>query len=289
MQNAPLVKRIDHIAIQYNSSTEVDSMYNLFRNKLNLVTWFEPGIRKPYGKAKFYNTGFYLGNVFLEFITFQPQNRAGRNFPTCTKHIFAYTNEIDNTLEVLDSLNIKHSDYLCFAFDCTSQRDTLFTNILISGLQHDYIYNIFCRFHPELFDCKNAFNYGELPILKNPELQHDYYLKKHREKNGGNLGITELQKMVIQSNTYAEDRSIYENLYYPAQIQNDKLWKLKHGPSMEIVEGPSNKIQSLHIKVLSMRRAQEFLMNNNLGYVETDDKISLNIGKNMNLNFYLVE
>ena len=62
-----LIKRVDHISAYYNSIAEVDSMQSLFNGILRLPQWFSPAIRDVVSppNSKFYNTGVYLGNVFL--------------------------------------------------------------------------------------------------------------------------------------------------------------------------------------------------------------------------------
>src|SRR3970282_534006 len=101
-----LIKRIDHISAYYNSIAEVDSMQSLFNGILELPQWFSPAIRDVVSppNAKFYNTGVYLGNVFLEFITF---NIDTINPPPPTYipyyNAFAFENEITNTAAILDS------------------------------------------------------------------------------------------------------------------------------------------------------------------------------------------
>ena len=128
-----LVKRIDHIAAYYNSIEEVDSMLNLFNGILGLPQWFSPAIRDVVSppNSKFYNTGVYLGNVFLEFITF---NVDTTNPPPPTYipyfNAFAFTNEITNTAAILDLRGIPRSQVFHYLFREPDQTIlTLFSNI----------------------------------------------------------------------------------------------------------------------------------------------------------------
>ena len=262
-KNDELVKRIDHLAIYYNTIHEVDSMIYIFNEVLGLPIWFKPGIREVSNipSIKFYNSGVYLGNLFLEFITFN--NEISANIVDSIKpifHAFAFTNEMSTTDKILDQREIQRSKKNHFAFnDISGSVDTLFTNITVQELSSDHLLVFFCQYHKELFNC-SSFDFEHIPHLTNPEDQHTFYSELFMKKNGGSLKIKNADRIVISSNSYELHKRNINNLLTPASGSNNGIWKITQGPNLQLIEGADElHLEALNVTVESLKNAKEFI------------------------------
>jgi len=289
-----LVKRIDHIAIYYNTIHEVDSMIYIFNKVLDLPIWFKPGIREVTNRpsTKFYNTGVYLGNVFLEFITFNtgitPNNSEGIK-PIF--HAFAFTNETSTTDEVLDQIEVQRSKKNHFAFkDVSGSVDTLFTNITVQELTSNHILIFFCQYHQKLFNC-SSFDFADSPNLSNPEDQHVFNYNQLRKKNGGLLKIKNADKIVLSSNLYEQHKQKFNSLLFPISANNNSIWEIEHGPNLLLTEGKDELyLKSLYIKVESLESAKKFIIKEYLGYEILENSIKLStLSSYIGLNLFIIE
>ena len=289
-----LVKRIDHISIYYNSIREVDAVIHLFNEVLNLPMWISPGIVEAANDSstKYYTTGVYLGNVFLEFITrnIESTSSDSSNIKP-TSHAIALTNEISNTAEILDQRDIKRSRKYHFACnDISGSIDTLFTNIIVREISNKNLLVFFCQYHQKIFDC-SSFDFRNLPNISDPDDQHKFYWQQLNRNNGGFLKINYLDKIVLSTNSNELHQQIFDGLLPTTSPNNIDYWKMDHGPGLSLVEGEDELfLKSLYINVESLDSAKEFIEKEDLGYeiIENSMKLST-LSSYLGLNFYLIE
>jgi len=291
--NKELVTRIDHIAIYYRSNIEVDSMTALFNKVLGLPQWFSPDNRDVvnFKNTSFYNTGVYLGNVFLEFIAFNAKNdtSASKTYRP-VKHAFAFTNEISNTDEVLDKRKIKRTKLVNYCFNGANRSiDTLFTNIVLQEFRSDQLMLFFCQYHQKLFDCI-AFNYRDLPKLSNPEDQHGFYKNKLNSVNGGSLTIQEVESITVTTSEFELYRERFDSLFSPVREIEPGKWHIKNGPGLNLeTSDDAFTLKKISIKVRSIQKAKEFLKSKNLGFEETTDYLKLDLSSNLGLDMLILK
>lgn len=285
-----LVQRIDHIVVYYDSRAEVDSMLVLFRDVLALPAWFEPGWRTPANNSnKFYNSGVYLGNVFLEFITLNVHSQPEAGFsPSSVYHGMAFTNKLENTRKVLDSLLISKTPSV-YSFYCGNGQDTLFTNYIINALWTNQMIVFFCKYHPELLECKMSFDYGDYALLKDTEEHHSYAKELLAAADGGALGLKRVQKLILESDNYDEELELYDRLYMPVEREEGNTWKLNDYLDVELKEGDTRRISELVLETRSVRKTKEFLDGEGLSYTQVGDTLLLGIGENMGMALKIAE
>jgi hypothetical protein len=154
-----LVSRIDHLSCSYNTIEEVDSLMRIFGELLGLPRWFPAAVCNFTSPAGFsnYGTGVYLGNVFLEFVTFDTRYPGvGPKTYSPYDHGMAFVNDIADTKNELDRRGVSRGPVYHYAYRNADQTvDTLFTTIQVSGLstQPIQLFAFFCEYHLELFDC----------------------------------------------------------------------------------------------------------------------------------------
>jgi hypothetical protein len=288
-----LIKRIDHISAYYNSIAEVDSMQNLFNGILGLPQWFSPAIRDVVSppNSKFYNTGVYLGNVFLEFITF---NIDTLNPPTPTYlpyfNAFAFSNEITNTADILDSRGIPRSSVFHYSFrEPDGTILTLFSNITLNNFYNNDLLVFFCQYHPELFDCE-SFDFGDLPAITNPDSQHIYYGNLVESINGGPLTLSKVKNIILTSNNFDIYRQRLSTLFFPTEEDELGKWSPPAGPSLILQSSQSTiKLTTINIVVDSLQVAKEFLIANGLGFEDGGNYLKLNLSTNIGVDIVLAD
>jgi hypothetical protein len=288
-----LIKRIDHIAAYYNSITEVDSMQKLFSGVLGLPQLLSPAIRDIVSppNSKFYNTAVYLGNVYLEFITF---NLETLNPPRPTYipyfNAFAFTNEITNTAAILDSRSMPRSqviDYLC------REPDQL-TPILFSTISLDYFNNndiliFFCRYYPKAFNCQSL-DFGDLPAITNPDSLHIYFGNLVESINGGPLTLKKVKNLVLTSNYFEFYRQILNTLFSPTEEDEPGKWSPTAGPSLILQSSQTAiKLTTINISVGSLQTAKDFLIEKGLGFEEGENYLKLNLSTNIGMDIILTD
>ena len=288
-----LIKRIDHISAYYNSIAEVDSMQNLFNGILGLPQWFSPAIRDVVSppNSKFYNTGVYLGNVFLEFITFNIDT-LNPSPPTYLPYFnaFAFANEITNTAAVLDSRGIPRSQILHYSFREPDQTIlTLFSNITLNNINNNDLLVFFCQYHPELFDCK-SFDFEDLPAITNSDSQHIYYCNLVDSIDGGPLTLRKVENIVlnIKTSNFENYRQQLSNLFFPTEEDGPGKWSPPFGPALILQNnGTAIKLTTINIEVCSLQTAKEFLISKGLGFQEGEDYIKLDLSSNLGVDIIL--
>ncbi|HSW56406.1 MAG TPA: T9SS type A sorting domain-containing protein [Ignavibacteriaceae bacterium] len=286
-----LIKRIDHISAYYNSIAEVDSIQSLFNRILELPQWFSPAIRDVVSppNSKFYNTGVYLGNVFLEFITF---NIDTLNPPPPTYipyfNAFAFANEITNTAAILDSRGIPRSQVFHYLFREPDQTIlTLFSTITLTNFNNNDLLVFFCQYHPELFDCE-SFDFGNLPAITNPDSQHIYFGNLVDSLNGGPLTLSKVKNIVLTSNNFENYRQKLNTLFFPTEEDEPGKWSPPAGPSLFLQSSQTTiKLTTLNIAVDSLQAAREFLIANGLGFEDGGNYLKLNLSTNIGVDIIL--
>ena len=287
-----LVKRIDHITIYYNSVEEVDSMTNLFTKVFGLPMWIKPETHNVITptRQRFYNSGVYLGNVFLEFITYNTKRESKDQLiiSPLAFHAFAFTNEILNTDEELDKRSIKRSGLMDFSFRNKDQSiDTLFTNIVVNDLSSDNMLIFFCKYHPTIFD-HSDFDQGDLPVLNSGEEQHPFYSHKLTSQNGGPLSIQRVDRITLITSDFNTYRQKFDNVFLPLKEKSEGEWRPNNGPDLLLLQGDSIlSLKSIEVKVGSLAKAKEFLTSRHLGFAQNGKSLRLDISKNLGLDLIL--
>lgn len=289
-----LVKRIDHISIYYNTIQEVDSMMYIFSKVLDLPIWLKPGLKEVENSPsiKFYTSGVYLGNVFLEFITFNtettPNNSEGIK---PIRHAFAFSNETSSTDVMLDQIEVQRSRKFHYAFkDESGSVDTLFTNITVRELTNNQILIFFCQYHLKLFDC-SSFDFGDLPNLSNPEDQHTFYYNQLRKKDGGRLKIMNVDKIALSSNLYEQHKQTINSLLFPIASSINSVWEIEHGPNLLLTEGKDLlHLESIFLKVESLENAKDYINKENIAFEILENSIELSaLSSFLGLNLLIIE
>jgi hypothetical protein len=285
-----LIKRIDHIAAYYNSIAEVDSMLSLFNGALGLPQLFSPAIRDVVSPSdKFYNTAVYLGNVYLEFITFNTDT-LNPPPPTYTPYFnaFAFTNEITNTAAILDSRGIPRSQvYYYMLREPDGTIINPFSSIELSNFYNNELLVFFCEYYPVAFNSQSL-NWCGLPAITDPDSIHIYFGNILDSLNGGPLTVSKVKNIILTSNNFDIYRQRLSTLFFPTEEDEPGKWSPPAGPSLILQRSQTDiQLKVINIEVDSLQKAKQFLIANGLGFKEGEDYLKLDLSSNVGIDIIL--
>jgi hypothetical protein len=265
-ETRPVVQRIDHVMTETANIQGVDRMQSLFADTLGLPVWFVPGLRRDVNRPTwdFYNTGVYLGGVFLEFITFDPEEVVAEQEPSAWFSGFAFEAGVPNIADLLDQRGIARSEENSFSMENSSGGlDTLFTNMFVRDLSQPSTAIFFCHYHPKFFDTP-GFHFLGLPPTRTNTEHHAHFMNLLEKSEGGILGIRRASEVVISVPVLEEGRAAFGKLLNPLKEVEPGLWELQHGPSIRLVEGDDYEVTRLVLTVRTLRTSIDALKRLNL-------------------------
>jgi hypothetical protein len=287
----PVVQRIDHVMTETANIRGVDRMQSLFADTLGLPVWFVPGLHRDVNRPTwdFYNTGVYVGGVFLEFITFDPEEVIAEPEPRARFSGFAFERGVANIADLLDQRGIARSRESSFAIENSSGGlDTLFTNIFVRDLSQSATAIFFCHYHPTFFDTP-GFHFPSLPPIQTNAEHHAHFMTLLEESEGGILGIRRASEVVISVPVLEEGRAAFGKLLKPLIEIEPGLWELPHGPSVRLVTGDDYEVERLVLTVRSLKTSIDALKRLDLLGEEGPDRAILDPDRLWGLQIQLVE
>lgn len=288
------VKQADHLAVSYDSMFKVDSMYRLFSETFELPIWLKPHIRKAanYNNEKFCNAAVYLGNFVLEFITYKIYVPGNPNHQIRSDyHFLAFTNYMEDNCPFLDSIGLDYQPPFSFvSSDGNGNTDTLFRNTFI--YRGNYLNMFCCQYYPACYTYPN-FAIEGYPDISDQEGLHQNLKNQLDDNNGGPLGIKSVEKIVIGTSDYQNDRVLFSTLFQPVSDNPAGNWKIKNGPAIELLSVPGvpgMKFYSIVINVSDLDNAMTYLDQKQVEYIVIGNSIKLtSISDNTGFDFYLKE
>jgi len=288
------VEQADYLAVFYDSTFEVDSMFQLLTETLGLPVWFKPIIRQAenFPGELSYNGTTFLGNFAISFITSNVNFSGSSGYPVIAKkHFLSFTNYEEENIHILDSLGVECNSPVFFVYpDGNGNTDTLYRNVFF------YRGNSFAMFFSHLFP--NCYVYptfqteGNSNILDHQEL-HSYLKQQLDKNNGGPLGIKSVDKIMIATSNYSAHHELFRKLFAPVPDNPTGTWRIKNGPAIELVaeSGISGmKFSSMVVNIRDAKNARSFLVAQQMEYLTIGNTIKLTgISKNVGFEFYLKE
>ncbi len=102
------------------------------------------------------------------------------------------------------------------------------------------------------------------------------------------LGIERVKEIRVG---YKDDKGLdlWKELIKSSELSGDGVWKLKDGPSVRFVKSSLREVNSIVIKVKSLKKAQSYLTNINLPFNVLKDETSIEKSKTFGLSIFLTE
>lgn len=286
------VEQADILAVFYDSMFEVDSMFRLFNETFELPVWMQPVIREAANNPmeKFCVGSVYLGNFLIEFVTYKIHVPGSPNYQIASNvHFVGFTNYMKDNVPSLDSIGIVHQQPFSFVYaDGNGNADTLFRNTFF--YRGSNMAMCLCQYYPECYTYPTFVLEGNPAIADHEEFHH--YLKNQLyRRNGGPLGVENVDKIVIGTADYQKHFELFNTLFQPVKDHPAGLWRIKEGPAVELVaeSGISGmKFNSMMLNVRNLENAKSFLDENEMEYLQIGNNIKLTgISKNLGFEFYL--
>lgn len=109
-----------------------------------------------------------------------------------------------------------------------------------------------------------------------------------RDGEGGPLGIRRMQEVRVGARYLAAARERWGRVLNPLQPEAPGYWRLGDGPTLRLILNGTDGIQTLALRVRSLRQAQRFLRERNLVRGEFDDELLVRVPDDRDLDIRLV-
>jgi hypothetical protein len=289
-----IVSNIDHIVIRTNSIAEIDQINTLFKDTLDFPEWFELRINEKVNEpvCKFYNSGVYLGNVFLEFITFKTEDNEQKP-RGADLYAISLVSDMDNlfgkiTNEEIEKFPKHYFDHLVVK-NSGNSIDTLFTNVILENFTTENILFFFTRYHPGAMKNRNSDSHR----LNQEPNDLDQYCKEFKSRfnkcHGGNLGVIGVKELQILTPKFKKHLKLYHRIFSSEIEKEEGYWKFKQGPAIRLEKGDVYKVGKMVVEVQSLPKAAEFLKAHNLLGETTERSMLMATDSKFDLKIEIVE
>ncbi len=267
--SAPVISKVALLSIHVTSIELHDSVYHFLTDKLGLPVDYYPLI---YAGRRY--CAVHVGNLYLEpcgpFTTF---TYASKNF----KAIFFGLNcgsdrSLSSVTEELKAkrINIKEGDVI---------------EVTDSSLIRPNIYfAIAAKATPEISDD----SLHTVMLKKKNDRREDSLRSVLSKNNRDALGIEKVKEIRVG---YKDNAGLkkWKELIKPSVLSNDGVWKLNEGPPVRFVKSDIREVNSIVIKVKSLKKAQSYLLTNNLPFSAGKNEISLDKSRTFGLSILFAE
>ena len=295
----PAIKQLDHIMARVD---DPEALFSVLSETLGLpVAW----PLKSY--PAFLSGGIALGNLYLEVI--QSGARRDADGRGRFRAIAFETTPLEAAVRELSRRDIPHTPVVSYVergrggerkkvranavLGGLLGRDFLLdTTILLSRLpgatrlsdaasgsaldrwqmarllEHNFVF--LCEFYYE--------NFEDLPFWSEykdhgEKRAHDF--ARLRAARGGALGVESVKEVVVGVRDFREARELWRRLYAPAAEVAEGVWEVDDGPALRLVPAASNSIQTLRLRVASLRRAETSLRESGMLGAVTENEVTI--------------
>ncbi len=223
------VNKIDHF---FASSPKAEKLFNLFKQDLRL-----PVLWNFKSSGSFSSGGLSLGNVALEFVSFDSINKT--KFDAIA---LEPTYSVEDIILLLDSHNIAH--------DTIESNTYVRKDSTVGGWENLNLKNLLPD-EAGLF----IFDYKDRRELDSSNREGLNELKKRK---GGALGIVLLKEIVVASINLTTHKKELAKL--PGIINNgDDLYSFNGGPAIRLVSSSISGIKKIVVLVYSLAATKKYL------------------------------
>jgi len=237
--DTPFLTRVDHCFVESN---DAEQLFGFCKDKLQLPeVW-------PFARyGAFASGGLSLGNVVLEFVTFQAASGAAPG--TAFRGIaFEPMADADAAVLELNRRHIPHGEPEPYKFKQDGRERVGWVTIGLTDMLPANAYIFIC-------DYKDRERIVAGQVAAGQELNR---------RDGGPSGIDSLKEIVVAVTSVEEAAQKWERLLQASASGVDPLFALGSGPQIRLVRAESEGIQSVLLRVKSKARAERFLVENQM-------------------------
>jgi hypothetical protein len=265
-QSFRLVEQIDHILLAPDNPR---GLFDFFTQDLKLpVAW-------PFREfGSFVSGGVFAGNVNLEAAVF-----SGDSVHPQSKIVGMAFEPLGSTEEIikeLDRRRIAHLDPQPFEMGPEGNKMKLWTNTILKDmLPGSFIF--FCEYH--IYEIHNTDPSAVRNQLKEALIKID----------GGPLGIEYISEVKIKVKEWDKALESWGNFLEPCEGFKNGCFDLGKGPKIRFLQTDTDCIDSLTIKVKSLKKAHDFLSSKEMVGTKDEQRIITDPNKTFGIIFEFVE
>lgn len=259
-----IIRQVDHIVIPTYGG---DSLYLLFKDTLQLP------IVHPYNpNSKGFKSGVVCtGNVNLEVIPLKPKEDSIPPFLAKFGGIAFEPNILSTSIEELKSREIEYAGPFPYQeTDSSGQKRTRWTNVGLPTLRGGF----------SAFLCEYNFDVNERRQGCRQEL---------KKRKGGAIGLQQVNEIIIGMKDLDGAIARWQKVLDPLKPISRGYWRIGSGSAIRLVQAEENGIQTLILKVRSLKKAKSFLEQNEMLGAYSKDEVKIDDKKVQGLDIRLVE
>jgi len=275
---AKLVKRIDQIYCQVESVGDVNKLYYLFSNTLGF-----PEAWPPTDKKSYYGGGVYTGNTWLKWVSFNTKSYTMSDKPAKFRSISMEPNGYERCLKELEKRGIKiEFDGAATIADQSGQEQEWARDSSFTGSPFKEVNLWVGKYAPLAFSALTT-----TPDAKDLDEHYEIMRKRLDVVGGGPLGIRYVKEVEFGVKD-EKSRAAWQALLSPVNPVED-VWKLGKGPALRLSHDKENRINSISIRVKSLRVAKKVLKMYGLLGEADESMVALDKKKVNNLDIRFVK
>jgi hypothetical protein len=312
-----LIKQLDHLIAR------VDDPQPLFAL---LTETFQLPVAWPLRSyPSFTSGGVTLGNLYLEVLSCARRRRSASNHSTGARFaaLAFETGALSESVRELDRRQIPHGPITPYVQrEADGSRTKLYANVILgkmlgrsfwidttillgrlpgaSAMANPGAGGGLVRWGIDKVMSGNLVFLVEYTYGSFRNLPHWFEFKNHEEKRaadratlaarqGGPLGIESVKEIVAGIRDVEDARKRWRNFFAPVTERAAGLWEIADGPAVRLVSSPENAIQTLLLKVSSLKQAETFLSEQSMLGVRKGEQTARLSQKLYGLDVWLVE
>lgn len=311
------IKQLDHLIAR---ADDVQPLFKLLSETLKLpVAW--PLRAYP----SFTSGGITLGNLYLEVLSCAPpRESSAKDSPDARFAAIAFeAASLDESVKELDRRKIPHGPVTPYVqIEADGSKTKLYANVLLGKMLGSSFWIDWMIFMGRLPGASaiakpgtggalvrwgiDKVMSGNLVFLVEyayghfTNLPHWSEFKNHDEKRaadkaaleaawGGALGVESVKEIVTGVKDIEDVQRRWSNLLAPTSEAAGNLWEIADGPRVRLVSATENAIQTLVLKVSSLKRAADFLTEKGMIGSIVENQLTIAPEKIYGLDVRLVE
>ena len=310
------IKQLDHLIVRADNP---EPLFKLLSETLKLpIAW--PLRSYP----SFTSGGITLGNLYLEILSCAPPpSSSSGNSPDGRFAAIAFeTDSIEASVGELDRRRIPHGPVTPYVqIEADGSKTKLYANAILGKMLGRSFWietmilmgklpgasamakpgkgGALVRWGIDKVMSGNLVFLVEYAYGSFTNLPHWSEFKSHDEKRaadkatlderrGGALGVESVQEIVAGVRDVEEAQKRWRNFLAPVSESASNMWEIADAPPVRLVPADENALQTLVLKVASLKRAETFLTEQGMLGSISEDQITIAPGKIYGLDVRLV-
>jgi len=284
-----ILTRMDHIVVFASSQKKVDELMRIFREDFQLpVFWGPEGLNVLKGKelkpVHGYSGGIFLGNVTLEFETWEGNDIAERPPVDCGYIGVAFEPApLEEAIRRLDHKGIKHSEVEpWFAPMPDGSKVMLWELVYLTQFKGTLLNLFICDYEPM------PIKEGDKMVMRTHADMRKWLKQQLEANNGGPLSVIRMKELTLGISGMQNRLGEYSDML-EEQGAGEATFKFADDQCLRLVQADSDLVISITLEVSSLEKAANYLKTKSMLDEISENRIGISPGSISGLKIYLEE